>query len=131
VEKPEALQIFLAGKQDIASFRHADHVRVAFEMLRRHSFLSSACLYSRRLKRMTASIGKPMAYNETVTIAFLAMISERLARRRYDTFEAFVAENPDVLEKSALAKWYSPEQLNSDIARRTFVLPGNIPSIKL
>lgn len=127
---PDALQVFLAGQQDIASFRHADHVRVAFEMLRCHSFLSSACLYSRQLKQMTASIGKPMAYNETVTIAFLAMIAERLAQRQYDTFEAFAAENPEVLEKSALTKWYSPEQLHSDIARRTFVLPS-ISSIKL
>jgi hypothetical protein len=123
VENPDALQIFLAGQQDIGSFRHVDHVRVAFEMLKRHSFLASANLYSQQLKRMTASIGKPMAYNETVTIAFLAMIAERLANRSYDTFDAFAAENPDVLEKSALTNWYSPEHLNSDVARQTFILP--------
>jgi hypothetical protein len=126
VENPEALETFLAGQQDMASFRHADHVRVAFEMLKRHSFLASADLYSRQLKQMTASIGKPTAYNETVTIAFLAMIAERLAKRHYESFAAFAEENPEVLEKSALTNWYSPEQLHSDIARRTFILPGRV-----
>jgi hypothetical protein len=124
VENPDALETFLTGRQDIATFRHVDHVRVAFEMLKRHSFLSSASLYSQQLKEMTARIGKPMAYNETVTIAFLAMISERLAKGRYETFAAFAAENPEVLKKDALTNWYSPEQLHSDIARQTFILPG-------
>ena len=123
VAVPPQVAMFLAGKQDISTFRHADHVRIAFEMLRRHSFLSTASLYSQQLKRMTASIGKPMAYNETVTIAFLAIISERLAKGQYETFEAFAADNPEVLEKTLLTKWYPQERLNSDIARQTFILP--------
>jgi hypothetical protein len=131
VEKPESqraplpreLEVFLSGAQDPRSFRHADHVRVAFEMLRRHSFLSTARIYSSRLKRMTARIGRPEAYNETITLAFLAAIAEQLERRPFASFEDFVAEHPRMLQKSFLTQWYSPEQLHSDIARRTFVLP--------
>ena len=120
---PAELATFLAGEQDIRHFRHADHVRIAFEMLKRHSFLSTASLYSEQLKRMTASIGKPMAYNETVTIAFLSIISEALTQRRYDSFESFAAAHPQILEKTVLSKWYAPARLQSDVARRTFVLP--------
>jgi hypothetical protein len=120
---PVELEVFLNGAQDPRTFRHADHVRVAFEMLRRHSFLSTARIFSRRLKQMAASVGKPQAYNETITIAFLAAISEQLAERRFVSFADFTAECPEMLDKSFLLQWYPPDQLNSDIARRTFVLP--------
>lgn len=120
---PPALQTFLAGRQNPGEFRHVDHVRVAFEMLKRHSFLSSAEIYSRRIKEMVGRIGKPEAYNETITVAFLAAIAERMARRPYGSFEEFAAENPELLDKALLSKWYTREQLQSDLARGTFVLP--------
>jgi len=122
-ELPPALATFLAGHQDPRTFRHADHVRVAFEMLKRHSFLHAAAVYSQRIKQMAASVGNPTAYNETVTVAFLAAIGERLAYRAYDDFEAFAADNPELLDKGVLRKWYTPEQLSSAVARETFVLP--------
>jgi hypothetical protein len=120
---PAALERFLRGKQDPRTFAHADHVRVAFEMLRRHSFLSTARIYSRCIKKMVRSIDKPEAYNETITVAFLSIIAEHMAENRYDSFEAFVAAHPEVMQKSVLAQWYTYERLTSAVARETFVLP--------
>jgi hypothetical protein len=120
---PPQLATFLADQQDPGAFRHADHVRVAFEMLKRHSFLSAADIYSQKIKAMTRRIGKPTAYNETITVAFLAAISEQMAKRSYESFEAFAAENPELLDKNILTRWYTKERLSSDVARETFVLP--------
>jgi hypothetical protein len=121
---PAALERFLRGEQDPRTFAHADHVRVAFEMLRRHSFLSTARIYSRCIKKMVRSIDKPEAYNETITVAFLSIIAELLAANHYESFEAFAAAHPEVMQKSVLTRWYSPEQLGSALARNTFVLPS-------
>lgn len=123
-EASPALSRFLSGQQDPASFRHADHVRVAFELLQHRPFLRAAQVYVRQIQRLTERAGNPQAYHETITLAFLSAIGERMTARRYETFEAFAQENPDLLEKNALSRWYSKEQLASPLARRTFVLPA-------
>jgi hypothetical protein len=114
---------FLRGEIDATDFPHREHVRMAFEMLRRHEFAETLLHFSRALRAMAAQAGKPQAFHQTVTVAFLALIAERLAARPYTDFAAFAHDNPDVLDQRVLARWYRPERLASDIARRTFVLP--------
>ena len=117
------LERFLAGEIAPQDFRHADHVRAGFELLARHDFLEAASAYCRVLKIMTARIGKPEAFHQTITLAFLAVIAERMEVRRYPRFEEFAEANPDLMDKALLVRWYKPEKLNGDAARRGFVLP--------
>jgi len=117
------LEQFLHGDLDPACFHHADHVCTAFEILRRHEFMEAAEIYSRGLKQLAQKAGRPGGYHETITFAFLSLIAERLVVGRFTDFESFAAANPDLMEKSALVRWYAPERLNSEIARKTFVLP--------
>ena len=121
------LERFVRGEVDAANFPHREHVRMAFEMLRRHDFAESAWLYSRALRRMTAQAGKPQAFNQTTTIAFLSLIGERMERGAAEDLDAFLRAHPEMLDKTALARWYRPEQLATEIARRTFVLPEPAP----
>jgi hypothetical protein len=114
---------FLCGEVDPRGFSHVDHVRMAFEILGSYDFAQAAFHYSRALRAMTERLGKPEVFHQTLTIAFLALIAERLQARSYPDFEVFAAANPDLLSRSALAQWYSPERLASDAARVTFVLP--------
>ncbi len=120
---PEDLQVFLDGQTDSGSFHHADHVRMAFEILRRHDFPTAVHAYCSSLKKIAARAGRPAAYHETITVAFLALVGERLAECAYDDFAAFAAANPDLMEKAALEHHYAPERIRSEIARTTFVLP--------
>lgn len=121
------LERFVRGEVDAGNFPHREHVRMAFEMLRRHDFAEVAWLYSRAIRLMTAKIGKPQAFHQTTTIAFLSLVAERMERSRADDFAAFVRAHPELLDKTTLARWYRPEQLASDIARRIFVLPEPAP----
>jgi hypothetical protein len=121
-----SLARFVCGEIDSRAFPHGEHVRVAFEMLRRHDFTETALHYSRALRAMTEKAGKPEAFHQTLTVAFLALIAERLATGGHSDFGAFVAANPDLMDKSVLARWYSPQCLASDAARTTFILPDLI-----
>ena len=114
---------FVRGDVDPAQFPHRDHVRIAFEMLRRHDFPETVLHYSRALRTMAEKAGRPQAFHQTITIAFLSVIAERMDGGGAADFAAFAQANPDLLEKSVLRRWYRPEQLASEIARRTFVLP--------
>ena len=124
---PELLR-FVSGETDAAAFPHREHVRMAFEMLRRHDFAESVWLFSSALRAMTARAGKPQAFNQTVTIAFLSLIAERMEDAPGADFESFALANPGLFAKAALARWYPRERLACEVTRRIFVLPQPVPS---
>ncbi|HLZ65666.1 MAG TPA: hypothetical protein VKQ29_05510 [Aliidongia sp.] len=118
-----AIAQFCSGSLDPRHFHHRDHVRVAFEMLRRAPFLAVAPTYADALRDLAARAGRPDAYHETITIGFLALVGERLATQGGDDFARFERDNQDLFDKSILLRWYSAERLGSATARRTFLLP--------
>lgn len=117
------LRAFEAGDIDPAGFTHREHVRMGFEMMRSSPFIEAARRFSLGIQRMAARAGKPEAYHETITIAFLAIIGERMTVRGCADFEAFEAANPDLFDKGLLRRWYDADRLNAPIARARFVLP--------
>lgn len=119
---PELSQ-FARGEIEPADFPHREHVRMGFEMLARHNFAEAVYHYSFALRTMTTRAGKPEAFHQTITIAFLSLIAERMQAAAASDFTSFERANPDLMDKSALARWYRPERLMSDAARCTFLLP--------
>src|SRR5277367_6709354 len=120
---PTDLAAFLRGEIDARDFRHADHVRMAFEVLARHPFLEAAAVVSQALRTMAERAEAPAAYHETITLAFLALIGERREAEDCASFDVFAAANPDLMDKAVLRRWYGADKLASATARRTFVLP--------
>jgi hypothetical protein len=109
-----------------SAFHHRDHVRLAWIYLRRHPALDALARFTAGLQRFAAFNGHPGLYHETITWAFLFLIHERLADGgEGETWEAFAARNPDLLiwKPSVLDQYYDPETLQSERARRLFVLP--------
>jgi hypothetical protein len=117
------LRAFLHGGIEGPNFRHADHLRVGFEILRRHDFAEASVVLRRGLRDIASRAGNASAYHETITIAFLSLIAERAASNDYSDFNAFARANEDLMDKAILTRWYGRARLNSDIARKTFVLP--------
>ncbi len=109
-----------------AAFHHRDHVRLAWIYLRRHSLLEALARFAEGLKRFAAFNGHPGLYHETITWAYLFLIHERMADgAEGEAWEEFAARNPDLLawKPSVLDRYYDPETLGSERARRVFVLP--------
>lgn len=106
-------------------FTHAAHVRVAWHYLRRHDFAGALARFSRALRRYAAVRGAEGKYHETITIAYMLLIAERLDGCRELSWDAFAARHPDLLARqpSVLARYYTDETLQSERARRTFVMP--------
>jgi hypothetical protein len=109
-----------------ADFRHADHVRPAWIYLREHPLIEAIERFTTSLQRFAAHHGVPSRYHETITWAYLLLIHERMQRDAGPCeWESFHAANGDLFDwkPSILERYYSPETLKSDIARRIFVLP--------
>ncbi len=118
---------FMRGEIVPSEFPHREHVHVAFEMLKRYDFPETVLLFSRTLRAMAQKAGRPAAFHQTVTIAFLSLIAERMECGGAADFTAFAAANPELLEKTLLSRWYGAERLASAAARRTFLLPDSAP----
>lgn len=120
----EELRAFETGQLDPAKFPHREHLRLGYEMLSRHSFGEAISRFSRGLRLLTAKAGRPQLYHETVTVAFLTLINERRLGGTAENWGRFAQDNADLFDKGCLERWYSAEQLASDLARRTFCLPS-------
>jgi hypothetical protein len=123
----EELRQFEAGWVDEATFSHAEHVRLGFEMLRRFSFEESLVRYATGLQRLAARLGRPERYHTTITVASLALIADRRTTPNPGDWPSFIARCPELLDRRLLERWYPPDLLWSDRARRSFVLPPAAP----
>jgi hypothetical protein len=127
---------FVSSFEDLTlpatAFHHRDHVRLAWIYLRRHSPLEALARFAEGLKRFAAFNGHPGLYHETITWAYLFLIHERMAGgAEGETWEEFAARNLDLLawKPSILDRYYDPETLGSERARRVFVLPRGRGSV--
>ena len=62
------------------SFRHRDHVHVAFIYLKKYPGLEALARFSQALVRFAAAKGKPDLYHETITWAYLLIISRLMKK---------------------------------------------------
>jgi hypothetical protein len=122
----EFLQAFEALTFPADSFHHRDHVRLAWIYLREDSLLGALARFRTSLRRFAQNAGAAGVYHETITLAFLLVIHERMAAGQ--TFDQFAAANPDLFtwKPSVLDRYYRGETLQSDLARATFVLPDAV-----
>ena len=114
----------------LASFRHRDHVRVAWIYLRRLGLLEALAAVSRGLQRLADAHGHRAKYHETVSWLYVFVIHERMAAGGHPTWAEFERSNPDLLANwgAFVGRYYSPGMLRSPVARRSFMLPDRLES---
>ncbi len=121
----QLLHGFVSTELPIDQFHHEQHVRVAWMFVRAHGMPAALDEFTSAIKRFADAKGATGLYHETITWAFLLIIAERAARTPADTWDAFAADNADLLswKPSLLERYYSKELLTSALARTTFVMP--------
>ena len=107
-------------------FTHAAHVRVAWCYLRSRSLLESIVHFAEGIRRFANAKGALTKYHETITIAYLLIIHERLNGARSLTWASFADRNPDLFDRPLLSRYYSEQLLTSERARDVFVLPDRL-----
>jgi hypothetical protein len=123
---------FLDAFEDLSfpadRFHHREHIRVAWLYLK-----SSDA--SRAAERMTSGIrqfanhhGATQKYHHTLTLAWMRLVAAALVETPEGfSFEQFIAEHPELSDKSLLAKYYSSELLQTAAAREGWVEPDLQP----
>lgn len=119
----EFLAAFEAATLPLAAFDHRAHVRAGYLYLTRHGLGAAIDRFGRALRAYAAAHGKHGLYHETITVAFLALINERIAASPADGWPAFADANPELMRRDCLQRFYRPEELASAEARAVFLLP--------
>jgi hypothetical protein len=120
---------FLAAFEDtsLEPFHHADHIHAAWLYLGAYPLFEAIARFIAALKRYATSRGAPDRYHETITLAYLLLVYERM--QDGETWSGFASRNPELLSwnPSALATYYRAETLATNDARARFVLPDVQP----
>jgi hypothetical protein len=114
---------------------HRAHVRVAFLYLRAHPFDAALDRMRRGIKAYNAANNVPESptsgYNETTTVAFLHLIAATMAAYSRDfptpTADAFCDTHPQLMTRSVLRLFYSPQLRVHPDAKSTFLEPDLAP----
>jgi len=104
-------------------FSHRHHVRIGYLYLKRYDFGEAVSRVSNGLKALVAHLGLEDKYHETITVAYMALINERLGRDGDPgDWESFALANADLMDVDILYRYYDKDELFSDAARQTFVM---------
>ena len=121
----ELLADFEAGRVPQGGFHHREHVRVAWNYLRVHTLPEALARFCAALRRFAEAQGATGLYHETITVAYVLLINERLHDTPGVDWDGFAAAHPELLawKPSVLDRFYCAETLASDRARRVFLMP--------
>lgn len=119
------VRAFEEATVDPAAFHHREHLYVAWCYLRALPLEEALARYVQHLRKLAAALGVPDKFHATVTWAYVVLLHAAMRRSPGATFDGLLAENPALLDHrgGALYAYYDREQLDSDEARRCFVLP--------
>lgn len=120
------LRDFEATAIEPQGFHHRDHLRAAWATLSSYPLLEAMARYVAAIKRLAARAGSPGTYHETITLAYLLLIHERLSQQETaEPFAAFMTRHADLFawRPSILESYYDSALLSSEMSRNSFVLP--------
>jgi len=81
----------------LEELHHADHVRVAWIMLRDLPLDAATARFITSLKRFAAAAGAPEKYDEALTRRYMLLIHQRMEAGRAAGWEEFARANDDLL----------------------------------
>lgn len=116
---------FGAALARFGRFDHQAHLYVAWALLRELPALSALAAYRDGLRQLAQDMGLSGKYHETLTVAWLLLVLERLNVERGGDWEAFMARHPELLDVRLPERFYAPGVLSSPEARESFVPPSS------
>ncbi len=108
-------------------FGHREHIHLTWLAVRRYGTSKAVDLVSRGIQRTARYAGAPQKYNATISRAWVELVGYHAAQSPAAGFDAFVENNPALLEKRLLRRFYRSTTLASPQARTGWIDPDLAP----
>jgi hypothetical protein len=110
------------------SFRHREHIHLAYLAVQRHGADRAARVVSGWIRQLAAYQRAPQKFNATVTRAWTEIVAHHMAADPPGTdFASFADRYPALLDKRLLARHYTARTLASPAARNGWAEPDLAP----
>lgn len=121
----EFLAAFRARTLPRPEWTHTAHLRMAFLVLmeKERNYPGALACIRDGIRAYNTARGNPHGYHETVTVAFVCLMHDRLRRDPVSgvNFAAFRAAHGDLFHADVLLDYYTRERLYSEEARAKFL----------
>ncbi len=118
------LKAFEDGTLPPAEFSHRGHIRMAWLYLRSYGWEDGLVHIRSGIQQFAARLGATNKYHETMTVFWARLVQHMITDQpQIDTFEAFLAHFPMVLDTHLIERHYSADVLKSPLARQQWVEP--------
>lgn len=114
----------------VSDFDHKAHLRLAYVYLVANDVNQSVTLMRETLIRLLRHVGIDPAkkFHETMTEAWILAVHHFMKKTDIaDSANAFIAQNPSMLDSNIMLTHYSADVLFSETARQRFVEPDLDP----
>lgn len=110
-------------------FHHYDHIRLAWIFLREAEISAATERMVGTLQAFGLHLrGNLSRYHDTVTRGFMRLVAAHIRMTPdINRFDEFAAKHPMLFDKNALHAFYSPELLDSQPARTSWIEPDLRP----
>lgn len=109
-------------------YGHRQHVQLAFIAGRRDGAAAISDVMCEWIRQIAAAHGAPHKYHETMTVAWARLVAHHVAANPEVTdFDDFAGRYPALLDKTLLARHYTPGVLGSITTRTAWVAPDLMP----
>ena len=123
----EFIEAFERAVLPAAQFDHAGHVRAGWWYLGHYPLGEAIDRFCAAMRAFASANGAAGKYHETLSVAWMLLIAERLAGARNADWASFSARYPELFDNPPLVTcYYSNESLGSPRARAGFVMPDLI-----
>lgn len=119
----EFLAAFKGCTLPVSSFRHGDHLRLAWIELHSKKFADALTSIRDGIRQYAAFHGVPQLFHETITTAWVKLI----ATHDEPDFREFVRVNEHRLNRELLLRFWSTSALDSQEARSAWLPPDRAP----
>jgi hypothetical protein len=106
-------------------FGHREHVHLTWLAVRRYGVPAAITLVSHGIQRTARYAGAPQKYHATVSRAWVELVGHHT--NATDDFDTFAGDNPALLDKRLLTRFYNPATLAAPKAKTTWVEPDLAP----
>jgi hypothetical protein len=119
------VQAFEAATLAPTAFGHREHLYVAWCYLRSLPPEDALARYVHHLRKLAAALGAPERFHATITWAYLVLLHAAMECSPNVSFDDLLTAHPALQDHrgGALTAHYARDELESEAARRYFVLP--------
>jgi hypothetical protein len=108
-------------------FGHRQHVHLTWLAVRRYGTDAATGLVCNGIQRTARYAGAPQKFNATVSRAWVELVGHHADQTDTADFDRFVQQNPALLDKKLLTRFYRPSTLAGQPARTDWVEPDLAP----